>query len=195
MDVGQNLKELRRRKGLTLREVAEAADVSKGFVSQIERGNANPSIGVLKRIADVLGVTLGALVDGDSAAQSDGKTAEEGRTTRNDLQIVRSDRRKMIAWPGSRSTTFLLTPDLQRKLEVILDVYEPGEYEQGELYTHEGEEFGLILEGRYEITVDNETHVLDAGDSVYFSSTLPHHMRPLPGEHVKTLWVITPPSF
>ena len=61
--------------------------------------------------------------------------------------------------------------------------------------THEGEEFGFILEGRYESTVDGQVFVLEEGDSITYPSRLPHRGRAIGNQRVRTLWVITPPSF
>jgi hypothetical protein len=68
----------------------------------------------------------------------------------------------MNRFPGRASASYLLTRDLQRKLEVILELQDPdGDDGDRELYSHDGEEFGYMLEGRYEVTVDDETFVLE----------------------------------
>lgn len=201
MELGSTLREIRRSQGVTLQQVADGSDLSKSFVSQIESGAANPSISSLKRIADVLGVPLAALfnsVEPPEATEDGGSrlSGQSEKTAREEVRVVRRDRRKMIAWPGAEGETFLLTPDLQRKLEVIESVMQPGD-ERGidEPYSHEGEECGIVLEGRYEVTVGDETFVLEVGDSIYYPSHLPHKTRVLGDEPVKTIWIITPPSF
>jgi transcriptional regulator with XRE-family HTH domain len=189
--VGRRLKELRTTKGFTLKQIAESADLSKSFVSQIESGSANPSIASLKRITDALEVPLGVLFEPDDEADG----ARDSVAARDEVRVVRRHRRKMIRFPGRKSSSYLLTPDLQRRLEVILEVQDPeGEDGQEELYSHDGEEFGFVLEGRYEVTVDEETFVLEEGDSIAYPSHRPHAMRALaPG--TRTIWVVTPPSF
>ena len=189
---GQRIKELRTGKGYTLKQVAELADLSKSFVSQIETGTANPSIASLKRITDVLEVPLAGLFEPPTV---DGEPVRDGTAARDQVRVVRSDRRKMIRFPGRSSSSYLLTPDLQRKLEVILEVQDPdGDDGDRELYSHDGEEFGHVLEGRYEVTVDDETFVLEEGDSIAYPSHRPHSMRALT-PRTRTIWVITPPSF
>ena len=109
---------------------------------------------------------------------------------------MRRARRKQIVWPGR--TSYLLTPDLRGPLEVMFDVLEPGTQteEDERCMTHEGEEFGFILQGRYEIAVGEKCIILEEGDgSIIFPSRLAHRGRALGGGTVKTLWVITPPSF
>ena len=103
----------------------------------------------------------------------------------------------MLVYPKSKLTLkeYLLTPDLNRKLEVLLSESKPGKEKEDVWYNHEGEEFGLVLEGRYEVTVNDKTYILDEGDTIYFPGHLPHKMRAIGRKRSKTLWVITPPSF
>ncbi len=196
MELGSRLREIRKKQGMTMAQVAAASGLTRSFISQIESNAARPSIGALKRIGDALGITLGSVLDDEPTGAADSQAAglEPHVSSVDRLEVVRSDQRKMLVWPGRRWETFLLTPDLQRKLEVILDVMEPGDGKE-EPYAHRGEEFGLVLEGQYEVTVDGETVVLEAGDAVYYPSHLPHSTRVIGDRPAKTLWVITPPSF
>ncbi len=194
MAVGAKLRAIRTRRGLTLQQVADAAGLSKAFVSQIESGTANPSLASLKRVGTALGIPLAALFEGaENGTEPAGHTADEP----GEVRVVRRSRRKQIVWPGRTTPSYLLTPDLRGPLEVMLDVLEPGHRTEDDerCMTHEGEEFGFILEGRYEITVGDKSIVLEEGDSITFPSRLPHRGRALGDRTVKTLWVITPPSF
>lgn len=195
--LGEKLKAIRKSKGITLQQVADGANLSKSFVSQIETGAARPSIGSLKKIANVLGIPLAALFDDGPNAEAAVPQAASGLNAQgpSEVRVVRRDRRKMLVWPGKDAKTYLLTTDLQRKLEVILDIEEPGHSSGDEWYSHTGEEFGFVLEGRYEVTVGDQVFVLEAGDSIYYPSHLPHKVRVLGDRAAKTLWVITPPSF
>lgn len=207
MELGTKLKEIRRSKGVTLQQIADQTGLSKSFVSQIETGAANPSIASLKKITDVLGVPLGALFTHGENGTSDsssvapngfasgaGSAAPSSLDPGGEVRVVRRNRRKMLIEPGKKGKMYLLTPDLQRKLEVILGEEEPGNADE-EWYSHIGEECGFVLEGRYEVSVGDRVFVLEAGDSIYFPSHLPHKTRVLGDEPVKTIWVITPPSF
>jgi transcriptional regulator with XRE-family HTH domain len=194
MTVGEKLREIRKSKGLTLQQVGDAAGLSKAFVSQIESGTANPSLASLKRVGSALGIPLAALFEGsENGGEPAAGTAEDW----GEARVVRRARRKQIVWPGRTTPSYLLTPDLRGPLEVMLDVLEPGgQTEEDErCMTHDGEEFGFILHGRYEITVGEKCIILEEGDSIIFPSRLPHRGRALGGGTVKTLWVITPPSF
>jgi transcriptional regulator with XRE-family HTH domain len=205
VELGAKLKEIRRSRGVTLQQIADQTGLSKSFVSQIETGAANPSIGSLKKITDVLGVPLGALFTNAENGSSDAPAISNGFATGastasgvvdpgGEVRVVRRNRRKVLIEPGKKGKMYLLTPDLQRKLEVILGEEEPGNADE-EWYSHIGEECGFVLEGRYEVSVGDRVFVLEAGDSIYFPSHVPHKTRVLGDEPVKTIWVITPPSF
>lgn len=189
MQLGMRVKELRTERGLTMAEVAQRADLSRGFISQVESGSASPSIDTLTRIAAALRIPLAYLFY-DQGGDSSG---EGGRSTREGARVVRKDRRKVIQLPGTTTLTYLLTPDVQRRLQVALLRQNPDDVTYREPWTHNGEEFGLVLEGRLEVTVDGESHLLEEGDSIYYSSDLPHWTKAVDGPTL-SLWVITPPS-
>lgn len=185
MTIFAKIRKLRKEKHFTLNKMAEKTGISVNYLSQVERGYTNPSIGILKKITDALEVPLLALVDGSSQAPFH----------REGVAIVRKDMRKKLVYPKSKLQEYLLTPDLNRKIGVVLSESKPGKDQEDALYQHEGEEFGLILEGQYEVTVNDEVYILNEGDSIYFPSHLPHKMRGIGRKRCKTLWVITPPSF
>jgi len=192
VEVGQQLRSLRKARGLTLQQLAGLTELSRTYISQIETGTANPSVATLKKLADVLGVSVGALFsDGPDQPTDSQPPLASGLA---DVRVVRHDRRKSLSWPGRPWKTYLLTPDLQRKLEVLLNELMPGDTVD-EAYTHEGEEFGFVLEGQYEVTVGDDVYVLEEGDSISYPSHLPHKMRVVGDRPCRSIWVITPPSF
>lgn len=192
VELGRRIKRARKLQDLTLQDVATATGLSKSFISQVETGIVHPSIGSLKRISTALEIPIWLLLADDDHAPP---SAHDGYPATQDVRVVRKDQRKVLRLPGTDTDIFLLTPDLQRRLEVSLSEIPPGHGYGDEMYTHRGEEFGLILEGRYEVTVGGETIVLDEGDSIYFPSTIPHSTRVLGSRPARTLWVNTPPSF
>ena len=97
MTVGEKLREIRKGKGLTLRQVGDAAGLSKAFVSQIESGTANPSLASLKRVGSALGIPLAALFEG---AENGGEPAAGAAEDWGEARVVRRARRKQIVWPG-----------------------------------------------------------------------------------------------
>lgn len=196
MEFGPRLRALRKRRGLTLAQIAERSSLSRSFISQVESGQAAPSIASIKRICDVLEVSLAELFDdGRETGATEPKSSTQDDRANPAVRIVRKDRRKAFKYPGAESMNYLLVPDLQGRLEVILGVMQPGETSEIESWSHDGEEFGFILEGTYELTVDGRAYVLEEGDTIYFSSRLPHSARVIGDRPVRWIWVITPPSF
>ena len=189
MTVLSKLKEIRKSKGLTLEKLGKEINLSANYLSQIERGLANPSVAVLKRITKALGIQYMSLAEGEAGL------LDASQAVQSPVRLVRQGRRKTLVYPGGGRQASLLTADLQGKLEVIITVEEPEPERNDEWYSHEGEEFGLVLEGCYEVTVADQTYFMEEGDSICFPSSLPHRMRNPGTTHSKTLWVITPPSF
>lgn len=185
LELFESIRKIRKEKSITLREMAEKTGISLNYLSQIERGKTNPSIGIIKKITNVIGVSLMGL----------GNEKPPTYKQRQKVEVVRRERRKMLVFPKSKLKQYLLTPDLQRKLEVLLSESQPGKEYEEEWYSHEGEEFGHVLQGRYEVTVEDKVYVLEEGDSIYFPSHLPHKMRGIGTKPCKTIWVVTPPLF
>lgn len=178
--IGPSLRNARRGKGMTLREVAEAAGVTESFLSQVERDLASPSIATLRRIAVALGTSIGVILD---------EAGPHG-------QLVRATERRVVTYPGLKARDEFLTDGSGGRLQVILSVVEPGGGTGPEAYTHESDEECLVvLEGRLELWVADEHHVLETGDAIRYSSRVPHrNQNPGPGV-ARVLFVITPPSF
>jgi quercetin dioxygenase-like cupin family protein len=80
-------------------------------------------------------------------------------------------------------------------LEAIYGRYEPGASTGDELYTHEGEEWGMVLSGRFKVTLADEVHFLDPGDSIWFHSNIPHKIENVSSGVSEYIWIDTPKSF
>ena len=187
-EIFESIKNIRKSKGITLQEMSNRTGISVNHLSQIERAKTNPSIGTLKKITNALGVPFMSLGNGEISPPLSPNNQKKA-------EVVRKDMRKMLVYPKSKTKVYLLTPDLQRKLEVMLSESEPDEQGPEEWYSHEGEEFGFVLKGKLEVTVDDEVYVLEAGDSISYQSHLPHRMKRIGGAPCKSIWVVTPPSF
>jgi transcriptional regulator with XRE-family HTH domain len=194
MESLRRLKQLRKGQGYTLKNLAEKSGLSPTYLSQIERGMSNPSIGTLKKIADAMSITVVSLLGFEETDENE-KELEENIRQRQEVFVIKKEKRKMLVYPGGTRKAFLLTPDLRRKLEILLTYEEPQQENDEDWYQHEGEEFGFILAGRYEVIVEGRTYVLEEGDSIYFPSRFPHRMRCIGERTATTIWVITPPSF
>ena len=180
LQLGPRIRALRRARQVTLRELAERAGVTESFLSQVEREVTSPSIASVQRIARALDLGIAELFVDE---------APLGR-------VVRRGERRRIVYPGLNATDEFLTAGRDGRLQVILTTLEPGGGTGDESYTHESdEEVVIVLEGRLELWVGDEHHVLEPGDSVTHSSRQPHRNRnPGPGRAV-VLFCSTPPSF
>jgi mannose-6-phosphate isomerase-like protein (cupin superfamily) len=109
-------------------------------------------------------------------------------------KVVRADQRKVLIYPGSGIRNELLSPDLQRAIQLMWIVMPPGT-DTGDFLVHEGEECGIVLQGTLEIWVGDERHVLNPGDAIYHPSSAPHRSRNVGEVDVIMVGAITPPSF
>lgn len=175
--LGRRIRTLRTERGLTLTGLAARVGITRSFLSGVERGVAYPSLMVLRSIAAALEVPVFLLF-----------TAPETNSI-----VVRRDARKVIRPPGAAVSYELISPDLRRKLEMILVRLKPGV--DSSAMAHEGEECALVLAGRVVITVADVDYELDEGDSIYYDSGLPHKARAAGDEQALIVSAITPPNF
>lgn len=180
--LGEHIRGLRKRRGLTMAALAQAAGLSTGYISQLERNLASPSIPALVKIAQALGVTVQWFFGG-GAQQPE---AERG-------YVIRKSNRLSLHYEGG-IVDELLTPKLSLQVEMIHCRMPPGS-ESAQSYSHEGDEVGFVLQGALELWVGERHFLLHAGDSCSFSSTEPHRYRNPGPEEAVILWAISPPSF
>ena len=177
MSIGGRLKELRVLKGLTQEELADRAELSKGFISQVERDLTSPSIATLIDILQGLGTTIGEFFTE--------ATEEQIVFGKNDY-FVKQDKELLneIQW---------IIPNAQKNtMEPIRLTLEAG----GSTYPdtpHEGEEFGYVLQGTVSIHLGGRTYKAKKGESFYYTSDKTHYLSSRTGATV--LWVSSPPSF
>lgn len=182
-DLGSQIRYHRRRKKLTLRQVAENAGCSAVFISQIERNLASPSIATLKRIANALEVSIISLIQ----AEADAAVADQVVTRKKD--------RIEFKFPHTEVYSQLLATNIRNKqMQPLYKVVKPGAGSEG-TYRHDGEELGVLLEGTLELTVDDTVYRLEAGDAFYFDSSRRHGYRNSGTASARLIWVITPPTF
>ena len=199
-DLGEKIREERRKRKFTLEKLSQKAGLSKSFLSQVERGLAQASVSSLKKIAREFGISVVDLFSEQPEPQYPGgappNANKNGPMYIGGFQVVRANRRKSLTLPGSKVTYDLLTPDLNRQLEVMFMKIEPGEHSGDEpLIDLPGEKFGLVLKGTLEFRVGKEVQEIRAGDSFYFPAHVPHAWRGLGKEPIEVIWVLTPPRF
>jgi transcriptional regulator with XRE-family HTH domain len=174
-ELGQRLRVRREQAGLSLSQVAARADVTKGFLSQLERGLSRASVASLRRIADAVGIGLAELLDA-------------GSPTRDVTNAPKLH-------GGRGATDALLTPVGHPAFQVLHATVEPGGQSDfgpvGEPEAH----FVHVLRGRFELRVDDDTHVLRTGQSLTFTTPCAYGWRNPSQETVAVLWVFSPPAF
>lgn len=174
--LGVRIRSLRQAQTITLKDAATRAGVSESFLSQVERGLANPSIASLRRIAEALNQPVATLfVGGD---QHDG--------------VVRLHERRTMSHP-SGFVDSMVTPPTARQLQIHHTVIKPGGSSGRGLYTHAAdEECVLVLDGAIDVTVDETTVRLQAGDSLLLDPRHGHAFRNPLERPTTVLWVMTP---
>lgn len=181
--LGFQIRQLRRGKKLSLKQLSELASLSIAMLSQIEHGKSTPSIRSLRQLSEALGVDPGYFFKGGSPPPA----IEIGR-------IFREDSYRMLH-VGTGVTKQLLTPDEGSLLAVVLVTVEPGGSSGSDSYTHKGEDAGYVISGYLDLYIDEHRHVLKAGETFRFKSTLPHRFGNSSDEPAKVLWITTPPFY
>ena len=179
-NLGLNLKALRTRQGLSQRRLARNSGVSNATISLIEHGQTDPSMGLLKRILDAMGVSFAEFFSSDT------RQSEQYFFNRDELSEI-----------GSGPISYLqVGADLsESNLQIIYERYEPRADTGQSMLSHEAEEGGIILSGRLEVTVSDQVRTLSAGDAYRFNSRLPHRFRNTGSENCLLVSACTPPSF
>ncbi len=191
-ELGEKIKALRLQNQMTLTELSQKAKVSTGVLSQIERGLSAPTVTTLDKISTTLGVTMSELFSDDGPSVKAASFVSERVAPKSKyFAVVRKDDRKKISMPWGASFE-MLSQDLQHKIEFIILHYPVG-CQVGDAYSHEGEECGLVLEGKFRGTIGEEEVILEPGDSVYYDSCIPHRWENAGDTDVKAIWVINPP--
>lgn len=180
LDVGARLRLLRTQKGLSQRELARRAGVTNATISLIESNQMNPSVGALKRVLD--GVPIGL---SEFFALS---PATERRL------FFRADELLEIG-KGPISYRQVGGNLFERRLQILKERYEPGADTGRVPLVHEGEEGGIIVRGRLEVTVDGQRRTLSAGEAYFFESRLPHRFRNVGDDACELISACTPPTF
>lgn len=179
MKIGERLKRLRMINSLTQEELANRADLTKGYISQLENDATSPSIATLKDILDVFGVSMQEFF-GDPI----GEDVVYGK----DARVQPSDE-------GDAVQVELLVPGAQnREMDPALVTLAPGE-EMDEQNFHEGEEFGFVLLGRIQLRLDDKVYTVKKDECFYFTSDKRHAVKNIGKGPAKILWVVTPPTF
>ncbi|WP_183342926.1 helix-turn-helix domain-containing protein [Conexibacter arvalis] len=202
--VGERLRSERERQGLSLRELAKRIGLSPSAVSQIERGQVMPSVGTLYTLTSELGLSM------DDVFAQTSESGEHPALVRLDAVVQDGERPAAAAtlaaptgrvFPRAERGVITLASGVRWEL---LTGYEPGteflhvtypvgsqSCEPDQLIRHEGTERGVVLSGRLGVTLGDEHHELRAGDSISFSSDVPHRLWAIGEQPAEAIWFIT----
>ncbi len=179
MDIGNKLKRLRVKNGLTQEELADRCELSKGFISQIERDLASPSISTLSDLLQCLGTDLKDFFN---------DAADEDVVFKTEDVFIKE-------YKDEGSTINWIVPNSQKNdMEPIIIELVPG----GKSYIddpHEGEEFGYVLVGSISLHIGNKKYIVKKHESFYFKPHSTHYISNNTKTNAKVLWVSTPPTF
>ncbi|MDS1030161.1 XRE family transcriptional regulator [Bacillota bacterium LX-D] len=179
MKIGGKIKDLRIQNGLTQEELANRSELSKGFISQVERDLTSPSIATLTDILECLGTNLKDFFN---------DIVEEKIIFSNEDIFIKENKELNyeIKW---------IVPNSQKNsMEPILITLEPGGSSEVD-NPHDGEEFGYILSGSIRIHLGNKKYSAKKGESFYFKPTTIHYISNPGRRTANVLWISTPPSF
>ncbi|TNE37577.1 helix-turn-helix domain-containing protein [uncultured Roseovarius sp.] len=181
--VGKEIRGLRKARDATIADLSKATGLSKGYLSQIERGISSPSIKALHSISRALGVTISWFFPPQT---------DEDEALRD--TVVRADGRRSLTFKNG-ITDELLSPNLDGEIELLRCIFPPGSTSGAEAYTHRGEEAGFVIEGRLDLWLDGRHIQLNAGDSFAFRSDRPHRYANVTDETTIVIWSISPPTY
>ena len=178
---GEKIREIRESQSVTLKQLAERMGVSASLISQIENNKVSPSIDTLLNLADLLDIDPEYLF-------------RDFRKKRK-VRIVRAEERNRLSMGDVQYE--LLTPpaapDEDFALETMELIITPGGEKGSQDYGHPGRELGIILSGEGELQYGTESYTLKQGDSLSFSSSVPHILINKGKKELRAIWIITPP--
>lgn len=182
--VGEQIRDLRKVRGLTVQGLADKIGRSVGYVSQIERNLSDVSIPVLHEIASALDVSINWFFQGTAVAPADERDV-----------VVRRENRRVLEFTGTGMREELLSPNFSGTFEMIMGTFEPGAATGPEKYSRSGEVGGYLISGTLELVVGDRQLQIRPGDAFTYAADEPHRCWN-PGEDVATvLWVVAPPSY
>lgn len=179
MKIGEKIKQLRIKNGLTQEELANRCELSKGFISQLERDLTSPSIATLMDILESLGTNLKDFFN---------ESVNEKVVFKKDDVFVKEDKESgyVIRWLVSNAQKNVMEP-------ILITLAPAGSSEVNN--PHEGEEFGYVVSGAVTVCLGSQRFKVRKGEAFYFKPTAPHHIVNASKSESVVLWVSSPPNF
>ncbi|MEY8880683.1 cupin domain-containing protein [Donghicola sp. XS_ASV15] len=179
-EVGLRLRSLRLARGMSQRALAKAAGVNNSTISLIESGQMNPSVGALKRVLTGFPIGIAEFFAFEASPE--------------EQVFFAAEELKEIGKGGvSYRQVGSNTPG--RSLQILHETYRPGASTGTVLLSHEGEEGGIVIQGRLEVTVGEQRKILGPGDAYLFDSRRPHAFRAVGAVECVVISCSTPPTF
>jgi transcriptional regulator with XRE-family HTH domain len=164
LDVGNRLKEARKKAGMSQRELAKRAGVTNSTISMIEKNSVSPSVSSLKKVLSGLPMSLMAFFDSEDSS-------------RVDIPVVYTPAQFLDTSVDGLDWKLIGKSFPNRAMSFMVECLPPGADTGEEQYMHEGEEAGYIIEGQMELTVEDDVYILEAGQGYYFDSRRQHRFR------------------
>lgn len=181
-NIGRKIRELRKGKALTLQDLSTATGLSKPLLSQIENEIVVPPISTLLKISRAL--------EKDIAFFFQGPANDRRVVVVRTFERERLDTRRLGRTDGGYSYESLAYKKSKKSMEPFLVEFERKDEKNMAFYSHDGEEFLFVLEGRVEFRTRDEVHELKEGDSLYFEADLPHAYRAVGRRNAKAIAVV-----
>jgi len=182
MDIGARLQAVRKTKGLSQRELAKRVGVTNSTISLIEQNKVSPSVSSLKKVLDGIPISLADFftldLDGESVDSPFYAAGEQPDVGNGEIHYFLIGQRRA-----------------QRQMCLLREIMPPGSDTGDAMLSHDGEEGGVIIQGRVEITVGDLVKVLGPGDAYYFESRQPHRFRNIGDGDAVIISANTPPTF
>lgn len=172
--VGASIRMARKRRRMTLQDLADQTGVSVSMLSMLERGVASPSIGTLVSVSSALGLHMAQLFQ-DSAAQASSP--------------VRRRADQVVIQAAEGVSRRLVHTDVEHDLEMVVNEYEPGTSSSKTPVHHDGMEFGLIVSGTLTVNLDDVDYVLESGDGIAYPSSTPHVLTNNGPVKARAIWI------
>ena len=167
-NVGERVRKVREQKGLSLKDISQRTDIETDFLALIEEGKVAAPLGTVIKLAKALEMKMGYFISGDQ--------------DRPYTIVHRKDRKVVSRYDAETGKHYgyeyesLAPHKKDRHMEPFLVTLEPAQTEE-ERSTHDGQEFIFVLQGQMEVRLQEEIHILEPGDSIYYDSTVPHLVK------------------
>ncbi len=181
IEIAEKLKAFRLANRMTLKQLASKAGCTDAYLSQLERGRANPSIMILKKIASALQVKV---VDFFLESEID----------ENDVVCKEGERVNIQFKQGDAKIQMLVRNIQNKRMQPFYTTIEAGGGSKGP-YSHIGEEFGIVLQGELKVNLNGKPYRVKKNESFYFSSQESHSWSNPGKRKTIVIWVVSPPTF